>query len=376
MRAHELKQDTSGIREALSDFIPMAKEIIGLDDLPKIKFRSTISPDQQPSFGMYINTENTIYLATQGRHVLDILRTLAHELVHYKQDLGGELEVNSSETGSNEENEGNALAGVVMRHFNKAHPEYFSDDIELDEDWRNWVAGAGAASMLAGLGGAAYDNFKGTDKTQDPQAQVQQVQTPKPNIQAPVAKPQQVSQQQIDKAKEIIKTPAGQTLIKTATAAGIKGTELAQFIAQCAHETADFTTMKEFGGKLDFKKYDIKYNPSKAKTLGNLKPGDGAKYMGRGFIQLTGRYNYKKAGEALGLPLEKHPELVEKPDVAAKVAVWFWKQRVQPNVDNFSNTAQATKPINPALKHLAQRNEKFAATNVAMTAPKTKIKKA
>jgi putative chitinase len=148
---------------------------------------------------------------------------------------------------------------------------------------------------------------------------------------------------------------------------GIKGTELAQFMAQCAHETANFTTLKEYGGKLDFRKYDIKYNPAKAKALGNVHPGDGFKYFGRGFIQLTGKYNYEKAGEALGLPLAKHPELVERPDVAAKVAVWFWKQRVQPNVDNFNNTQQATKPINPGMHGLKDRHDKFAGIKVAMT---------
>jgi putative chitinase len=127
--------------------------------------------------------------------------------------------------------------------------------------------------------------------------------------------------------------------------------------------------MVEIGGSLDFRKYEPKFvkdkkgkmvnvNP-KAKTLGNIKKGDGARYKGRGYIQLTGRYNYKRAGQALGLPLEATPELVEKPDVAAKVAVWFWQQRVQPRVDDFYDTRAATKPINPGLKGLADRKEKF-----------------
>lgn len=376
MRAHELYEDRSELKQALQDFVPLAMQVLELESLPTIKLQSTVPSPGQPTFGKYENAEDTVHLAVKDRHVLDVLRTLAHELVHYKQDIGNELGYASGETGSEEENEGNELAGIIMRHFGKEYPEYFNSEA-ISEDWRNWVAGAGAASMLAGLGGAAYDNLKGTDKVQDPQAQVQQVQTPQPKVQAPVAKPApQITQQQVDKAKEIMSTKQGQTLIKTAMASGIKGTELAQFIAQCAHETADFSTMKEFGGSLDFRKYDIKYNPTKAKQLGNLQPGDGAKYKGRGFIQLTGRYNYKKAGEALGLPLEKKPDLVEKPEVAAKVAVWFWKQRVQPQVNNYQDTAQATKPINPGLKHLDKRQEKFAATNVAMSKPTTKVKKA
>jgi putative chitinase len=117
--------------------------------------------------------------------------------------------------------------------------------------------------------------------------------------------------------------------------------------------------MVEYGGSLDFRKYDPKYAPKKAKQLGNKKVGDGAKYKGRGYIQLTGRYNYKRAGEALGLPLEQKPELVEKPEVAAQVAIWFWQNRVQSRVDDFGNTPAATKPINSGLKGLQDRKDKF-----------------
>jgi predicted chitinase len=142
--------------------------------------------------------------------------------------------------------------------------------------------------------------------------------------------------------------------------AGITGVELAAFLAQCHHETLDFQRMTEIGGSLDFRKYDPKFAPKKARALGNVKPGDGARYKGRGYIQLTGRYNYKRAGEALGLPLEAKPELVERPDIAAKVAVWFWKQRVQPKVDNYNDVRAVTTPINPGLNGLADRKQIFA----------------
>jgi putative chitinase len=128
----------------------------------------------------------------------------------------------------------------------------------------------------------------------------------------------------------------------------------------------DFKRMVEFGGSLDFRKYDPKYAPKKAKALGNKKVGDGARFKGRGYIQLTGRYNYKRAGQALGLPLEAKPELVEKPEVAAKVAVWFWQNRVQPKVDDFYDTKAATKPINPGLKGLEDRKEKFKDFKLSM----------
>jgi predicted chitinase len=146
----------------------------------------------------------------------------------------------------------------------------------------------------------------------------------------------------------------------------MRGKELAQFVAQCAHETANFSSLKELGGRLDFKKYDPKFNPRKAKMLGNKQVGDGAKYHGRGYIQLTGRDNYKRAGLALGLPLEEQPELVERPDIAAQVAVWFWKNQVVPKVSNFNDTAQVTKPINSGLKGLDDRHNKFASIMALM----------
>jgi putative chitinase len=148
-------------------------------------------------------------------------------------------------------------------------------------------------------------------------------------------------------------------LIKTARAAGIKGIELAAFLSQVAHESHDFQSMVEYGGSLDFRKYDPKYAPKKAKILGNTKVGDGAKYKGRGYIQITGRYNYGIAGEAIGIDLVSNPKLAEKPAVAAKIAIWYWKLRVQPNVDDFSNVRAVTKPINPGLRGLEDRKSNF-----------------
>ncbi len=150
------------------------------------------------------------------------------------------------------------------------------------------------------------------------------------------------------------------TLRDFAIKAGIKGQELAQFLAQCAHETANFATLTEFGDPQDFlKKYDLKYNPEKAKKLGNTNPGDGERFKGRGFIQLTGRWNYTQAGQALGLPLDQKPQLLERPDVAAKASVWFWKNRVQPNVKNFTDTRAVTSYINPGLLGLQRRHGIF-----------------
>lgn len=154
---------------------------------------------------------------------------------------------------------------------------------------------------------------------------------------------------------------AERVLMDIARTSGLKGAELAAFMSQCAHETLNFTHLKEIGGSLDFRKYDpgFKQGRQKAKVLGNVKAGDGARYKGRGFIQLTGRDNYHRAGEALGLPLEDKPELVEKPSIAARVAVWFWQNQVKPEVENFNDVRQVTKKINPGLHGLESRKSLF-----------------
>ncbi len=252
-----------------------------------------------------------------------------------------------------------------------------SESIEK-EGWKDWVAGAGAAAAIAGGGGAAWDAYQ-SSKAQDE----------KPAV---VAKAPSDFKKGVDKiAKDAIPkhlvtgSPHEKFLTGAAVAAGIKGVELAQFLGQTAHESNNFKSMVELGGSNYFKKYEPvfkkdkkkkfiidpktgkpkNFNP-KAVTLGNTMPGDGEKYKGRGYIQLTGKYNYQKAGEALGLDLVKKPELVEKPEVAAKVAVWFWQNRVQAKVSDFGDTRASTKPINPGLKHLDKRKEKFGDFKTAM----------
>lgn len=150
-------------------------------------------------------------------------------------------------------------------------------------------------------------------------------------------------------------------LHKAAVAAGIVGTELAQFMAQTKHESWDFSRLKEKGiGQGYFaKKYDRQYAPKTAKILGNKHVGDGEKYHGRGFIQLTGRDNYRMASQALGIDLLNHPELAERPDVAAKIAIWYWQTRVKPYINNFNDTKAVTQKINPALRGLQDRHAKF-----------------
>jgi putative chitinase len=143
---------------------------------------------------------------------------------------------------------------------------------------------------------------------------------------------------------------AEELLHKTALGAGMRGAELAQFLAQCYHESAGFGRMHEYATG---KEYEGR------RDLGNVNRGDGVRYKGRGFIQITGRENYRRAGQALGLPLEEKPDLASRPDVAARIAVWYWVSRVKPNVVNFNDTRAVTQQINPKLNGLADRHENF-----------------
>jgi len=241
----------------------------------------------------------------------------------------------------------------------------------LEEGWRDTLANAAIVGSIAagGMGGmmakqAAQDYFKEPTAAVAQAPAVKKAEAPKTFAQAKAAPSAPAAVKAAPEKKlnvqPITNNPLESVLLKVAKASGLQGSELAAFMAQCAHETLDFKRLTEFGGSLDFRKYDPKYAPKKAKALGNKVAGDGAKYKGRGFIQITGRYNYKTAGGELGLPLEKHPELAEDPAVAAKIAVWFWKHRVQPNVDNFKDTTDVTKQINPGLRGLEQRKDNFA----------------
>jgi predicted chitinase len=211
--------------------------------------------------------------------------------------------------------------------------ELFEKDV--DEGWKDWAAGAA-------MGAAALTTPPATAKVMPTQ---------------PAAHTQKA-----DQGINILSynTAAEETLHRAARAAGLKGTELAQFLAQTKHESADFGRMKEIGGKAYFhNRYDPKTAPKTAKILGNKQAGDGVRYHGRGFIQITGRDNYRKAGQALGLPLEQKPELAADPKVAAKIAVWYWNTRVKPFVNNFADTAAVTKLINPAMRGLQDRHNNF-----------------
>ena len=102
-----------------------------------------------------------------------------------------------------------------------------------------------------------------------------------------------------------------------------------------------------------------------ANRLGNgdAASGDGWKYRGRCPIGITGKDNYRAAGEALGLPLLEEPELLEEPVHAADAAGWFWKSH---GLNRFaSNINDCTRAINGGLNGLPDRMRLYGRASAA-----------
>jgi hypothetical protein len=108
-------------------FFAIAQRDLELDSLPEIVWTSASTANgERPTFGKFQNDTNTITVSIVNRHPIDIMRTLAHELTHYKQQLTKGLNADSGETGSPEEDEANAVAGQIMRHFDEENPDAFN----------------------------------------------------------------------------------------------------------------------------------------------------------------------------------------------------------------------------------------------------------
>ncbi|TAE34909.1 MAG: hypothetical protein EAY65_00555 [Alphaproteobacteria bacterium] len=160
------------------------------------------------------------------------------------------------------------------------------------------------------------------------------------------------------------------TLISIAKQAGITDkTELAMFTAQMSHESGGFQYDKEIGDEAYLSQYNGRQD------LGNTQPGDGPRFAGRGYIQLTGRANYEHFGaklaanhagliKSLGFEpspdmLIKNPDLAKHPQLAGIIAVEYWKERVSPEAARSGDVARVTKQINGGHNGLEDRIQRF-----------------
>lgn len=124
---------------------------------------------------------------------------------------------------------------------------------------------------------------------------------------------------------------------------------VSHFLAQVGHESAGFKYVRELGNRAYFQRYEGRAD------LGNNRPGDGYTYRGRGFIQLTGRANYKRYGEYLNLDLVNNPELAADPQVALLIAAKYWSIK---NLNQFADRDDIntiTKRINGGYNGLQDR---------------------
>ena len=142
-------------------------------------------------------------------------------------------------------------------------------------------------------------------------------------------------------------------IVETCEKYNLSYPQTSYLLATTYHETGGtMKPIKEYGGD----KYLSKYDTGRlAKALGNTPQadGDGIKYAGRGYLMITGGYNYKFAGEQLGIDLINNPDLALEPKYAAEILVkgskegWFTSKKLSDYInDKSKNYYQARRVIN------------------------------
>lgn len=124
---------------------------------------------------------------------------------------------------------------------------------------------------------------------------------------------------------------------------------ICHFLAQAAHETDGFRTLEEYGGPAYFIRYEGR------RDLGNIQAGDGIRYHGRGIFQLTGRANYRRFGQLLGIDLEAEPERAKEPETSLRVAFAYWTERAINAAADADDSERVTRLINGGRNGLAER---------------------
>lgn len=122
------------------------------------------------------------------------------------------------------------------------------------------------------------------------------------------------------------------------------------FLAQVGHESGRLRHVREIWGPTPAqRRYEGRAD------LGNVQPGDGKRFMGRGLIQITGRANYAAASDALGEDFIGYPALLETPKWACRSAAWFWQSRGLNALADAGDYDRITRRINGGLTGRADR---------------------
>lgn len=132
-------------------------------------------------------------------------------------------------------------------------------------------------------------------------------------------------------------------------------------IATVAVETGTFSPVRERGGPAYFTKmYEGRAD------LGNTEPGDGAKFRGRGYIQITGRLNYTNYGKAIGVDLVANPDLALDPAISAHVLALYFRQRNIPRLAELAKWESVRRRVNGGLNNWARFLEYVSALSIAI----------
>jgi hypothetical protein len=110
------------------EFILFCLEHLKLNNPSKLVVVISADKEKFKTFAFYSMDTKVAAVYGVGRHILDVFRSLAHELVHFKQDFNNEIsneQVGDENDGVDIENEANSVAGVIMRKFGRLHPELY-----------------------------------------------------------------------------------------------------------------------------------------------------------------------------------------------------------------------------------------------------------
>jgi hypothetical protein len=124
LRERLLTKEDIDIR-AVADFVNFAKQQLGIDDDIKVELAFERTPDLTTT--AYYNLDGLVKVYVKDRAIIDVCRSIVHELVHHKQNLEGRLlnPAKDGEDGSPIENEANAVAGEIVRRYGKLNPEIY-----------------------------------------------------------------------------------------------------------------------------------------------------------------------------------------------------------------------------------------------------------
>jgi putative chitinase len=128
---------------------------------------------------------------------------------------------------------------------------------------------------------------------------------------------------------------------------------LAHFLAQIEHESGGFKYLTELGSKSYFEKYEGR------KDLGNTQKGDGYKFRGRGYIQVTGRYNYTALSKDTRIDFVNNPDLLATEVNAIVSACWFWSKKNLNALADKDDLIGITKRVNGGTNGLEDRRKKL-----------------